>query len=178
MLPKRAINAAGIVSDIQAGMTDAQLMERYRLSAKGLQSAFKKLVEAQAIDPEELGERVPLYEDTVTIEDMRQIVRDHLHHSVVICDAHDRKCMGRVRDISEKGVGIKGLQAKVNEIRSLYIAPDDFVEVEPFRFEGRCRWVKKSPGGDYSAGFEITNISNSGLEELRRLVHLINVSDA
>ena len=46
LLPKRLINAKKILADIKAGMNDAGLMEKYRLTEKGVQSVFKKLVHA------------------------------------------------------------------------------------------------------------------------------------
>ena len=46
LMPKRLINTKKILADIKAGMNDAGLMEKYRLTEKGLQSVFKKLVDA------------------------------------------------------------------------------------------------------------------------------------
>jgi uncharacterized protein (DUF433 family) len=43
MALKRKIEAREIVRDIVSGMTDAELMEKYDLSAKGLHSAFEQL---------------------------------------------------------------------------------------------------------------------------------------
>jgi hypothetical protein len=44
--PKRTINAKEAVSDIRSGMTADELMQKYRLSAKGLDVLFGKLVQA------------------------------------------------------------------------------------------------------------------------------------
>ena len=57
MEPKRKIKAKDIVSDIRQGMSDSQLMEKHTLSSKGLQSVFRKLVDANAIKPRELFNR-------------------------------------------------------------------------------------------------------------------------
>lgn len=48
-------------------MDDRQLMEKYRLSAQGLQSLFSKMVQAGVISKEELDERVPPIEKTVEL---------------------------------------------------------------------------------------------------------------
>ncbi len=45
-MDKKTVNAKEILVDIKSGMTNAGLMEKYHLSEKGLQSLFKKLVDA------------------------------------------------------------------------------------------------------------------------------------
>ena len=57
MEPKRKIKAKEIVNDIREGMSDSQLMEKHSLSSKGLQSVFRKLVDAKAITPREVFNR-------------------------------------------------------------------------------------------------------------------------
>ncbi len=54
---KRKINAKQLVSDIKSGMSDAQLMAKHELTPKGLQSAFRKLVEAGLLNASSLRER-------------------------------------------------------------------------------------------------------------------------
>ncbi|MGO9121680.1 MAG: hypothetical protein ACLQPD_29235 [Desulfomonilaceae bacterium] len=66
-MPKPKISAKELIADIRAGMDDPALMKKYGLSAQGLQSAFKKLVEAKAVKQSELDNRVPLAERTVDI---------------------------------------------------------------------------------------------------------------
>ncbi len=52
-MAKRTINAKEILVDIKAGMDNAALMEKYQLSEKGLQSLFKKLVDAGVLKQRE-----------------------------------------------------------------------------------------------------------------------------
>ncbi len=54
---KRKISAKELVSDIKAGMTDAQLMSKYELTAKALEGLFSKLIQAGAINAATLRER-------------------------------------------------------------------------------------------------------------------------
>ncbi len=49
MAAKRTINAKEIVKDIRSRMTDVQLMAKYTLSQRGLESVMKKLLEAKLI---------------------------------------------------------------------------------------------------------------------------------
>lgn len=50
----KTINVKQVLSDIKSGVSDALLMEKYGLSPKGLESLFKKLVEAKLISSAEL----------------------------------------------------------------------------------------------------------------------------
>ena len=47
---KPKIGAREAVNDIKSGMTDAELMAKFRLTANGLESLFRKLVEAKLLD--------------------------------------------------------------------------------------------------------------------------------
>ncbi len=57
-LKKLLINAEEALHSIRAGMSDTALMRKYRLSTKGLQSLFRKLLTARLISQSELDERV------------------------------------------------------------------------------------------------------------------------
>ncbi len=61
------VKARDMVNDIRNGLTDAQLMEKYDLSAKGLQSVLTKLLEADALRREELDRRIRTGESTVDV---------------------------------------------------------------------------------------------------------------
>gem|GEM_PF-1437518 len=54
---KRQIDANEVMKDIRLGMNDSGLMEKYRLSARGLESLFQKLVTSGFAGPEELSGR-------------------------------------------------------------------------------------------------------------------------
>ncbi|MBI4965009.1 MAG: YIP1 family protein [Desulfomonile tiedjei] len=47
---KQKISAKELLKDIKSGMGDTDLMEKYGLSSKGLESAFKKLLEVGVLD--------------------------------------------------------------------------------------------------------------------------------
>jgi hypothetical protein len=64
---RRTINAKEIVKDVRSHMTDAWLMDKYRLSARGLQSVLDKLLGAKLITQAEHAWRPMDYEDTVTL---------------------------------------------------------------------------------------------------------------
>jgi CheY-like chemotaxis protein len=55
---KPVIDAAGVLQCIRDGMSDSALMKRYNISAKGLESLFRKLVAAGVIDKSDIEKRV------------------------------------------------------------------------------------------------------------------------
>ena len=67
-MEKRAIRAKDVVQDIKSHMTDVQLMEKYKLTVRGLQSLLKKLVDHGLISKSDLEIRPMGYEDTVVID--------------------------------------------------------------------------------------------------------------
>jgi uncharacterized protein (DUF433 family) len=67
-IEKRTIRAKDVVQDIRSHMTDAQLMEKYQLSARGLQSVLKKLVQHNLLSESDLSWRPVGYDDTVAID--------------------------------------------------------------------------------------------------------------
>lgn len=76
-MAKPVIEALDAVLSIRAGMTDSELMAKYNLSAKGLQSLFTKLVAAAALEQFELDQRTVSPRDTVKIsQEIEQISED------------------------------------------------------------------------------------------------------
>ncbi|MGO9571738.1 MAG: hypothetical protein ACLP5H_29785 [Desulfomonilaceae bacterium] len=66
-MEKRKITAREVLRDVRYGLSDQDLMEKYTLSAQGLQSVFHKLVNAGVITQAELDDRVPISERTVDL---------------------------------------------------------------------------------------------------------------
>ncbi len=66
-MPKPKIDAKEARDAIRSGMDDSALMAKYNLSPRGLQSLFKKLIEAGAIKKEELAQRMPNHSKSVML---------------------------------------------------------------------------------------------------------------
>jgi len=178
MPQKRKISAKDIINDIRGGMTDSELMDKYRLSIKGLQSIFRKLEAVRAIKPSELYGRFPGFDDTIEVDQVRRQLREYLELSLPIYETERPEKIGSVRDISMRGIGAKGIQASPGEVKTLVINPVDLLSIDPFSFEAICRWVRRDgPNRDYVAGFEITVISEDHEKRLRDLVSKISLRD-
>lgn len=175
--PKRRIDTKELVTDIHSGLTDVELMEKYKLSSRGLQRVFGKLVDSGAVIADNLSGRSISYDDSVTLKKVRESIRALPILSIDIYERNDPQTMGSIRDLSESGVGVRGLVAEVGELKSLVVAPDEFLEIEPFSFEAKCCWVRNEEGGKIrDAGFEITDIEEDSLMHLQELLQLMTYS--
>jgi predicted transcriptional regulator len=63
----RLVSAHEAASDIRSNMSDADLMEKYGLSSKGLQSLFEQLVDSGVVSQIELDRRMPWSDSTVEV---------------------------------------------------------------------------------------------------------------
>ena len=67
-MPKPKIDARDAVDDIRAGMDDAALMKKYKISAKGLQSLIKKLTDSGILQDSEVQDRIGERESSIIID--------------------------------------------------------------------------------------------------------------
>ena len=178
MTEKRQIKAKDIINDIRKGMTDSELMEKHRLSIKGLQSIFRKLEAIKAIKPSELYGRFPSFDDTVEVDQIRRELREYLELSLPLYEVKDPDKIGSVRDVSMKGFGARGIKASPGDVKTLAISPGKLFSIDAFSFEAVCRWARRDgPNRDYVGGFEITAISEESEKKLRDLVGKISLRD-
>jgi uncharacterized protein (DUF433 family) len=165
------IEPRDMVEDIRSGMTDAELMEKYALSAEGLRRIFQTLTEEGTIDPEDLYGTPGSKHDTVFVEDSRQAARHFLAVTVDVYESERPEIRGILSDITEKGIAIAGIEARVGETTTFVIPAENFVGVDPIEFEARCRWAtKEKDTGEWFAGFQIAKISPKCLEDLKGLI--------
>lgn len=66
--PKVKVDAGEALADIKEGYTDLELMEKYGLTAKGLQSLFRKLQDAKLLKQADLTNRPHYTDRTVDLE--------------------------------------------------------------------------------------------------------------
>jgi len=169
-MPTIEIEAQELVDDMRRGMTAQELMEKYELRPGELQSLFRQLKEVIP-GPSALYGRSPGHGEDKKGESIRLLPRNDVALPVPIYDVKDPQNKGVVFDISEKGVGIQGIEKRVGDVARFVVRGDSFFPIDPFQLEAICRWVK--PTGDHRkflAGFEIMNISAGGLEALRKFI--------
>lgn len=174
MTEKRKISRNDIVKHIRAGMTNEELMERYRISSEKLISVFKKLVDAEALEPAELEGREGWPPEPAKPQFIRSRPRQYVVFPLPIYDTDDLGGEGFVKDITEAGMQVSGIKVKVGEAKSLLIQADELADVYPFVFDAACRWHEISEGQE-AAGFEITNITERSLKELKKLIRYLTL---
>lgn len=179
MQAKRKIGVKSLVNDIRAGFSNLELMEKYSLSSKGLLSAFNKLIASQAMEEDELAERIPTFDDTVDINHAREFPRCYPALGLPIYDKGNTEAEYHVVDLTEKGVQVIGIGAEVGVSKTLVINAEGIDErIKPCAFDAECRWVKLDhKKGRSIAGFEITNISDKDLHVLQHIIRLLAFCD-
>jgi uncharacterized protein (DUF433 family) len=125
---KRRIDTKELVTDIRSGVTDVELMEKYKLSSRGLQRVFAKLVDSGAVMADDISGRSIAYDDSVALKRGRGSIRALPILSIDIHEKSNPQIIGRIKDLSEVGVGVRGLEAQVGELKSLLVVPDEFLE--------------------------------------------------
>jgi len=177
MMDKREIRARYFVLDMRSGMSNADLMHKYKLSLKGLRSTFDKLLEAKAIKPSEIFRRSILSPDTsdLRVFPVRLLSRQPVGSPlpVYIYDEAWQETKGLVNNISEAGIGIEGMEVKVDRVQVFVIPAGEVPGVGKIIFEAKCRWARRNKDSDVcESGYQITDISDESLAELRKLIRI------
>lgn len=172
---RRKVSARQLLAAIRAGDGRKALMKKFSLSPRGLQKVLRQLVEAKVLQKESLCRELRSHYEAVDPERIRLDERYVVDFELPIYDPGQPHICGRVIDLTERGVGVMGLPAVVNEIKSLNIYTDDFLEIEPIYMEAKCRWVKDDEDmAKCMAGFQITRISDRDFAEMKKLIYLLN----
>jgi hypothetical protein len=178
MAAKRRIPANDLAKDIRMGMSNGEVMKKYRLSQAGLASVFKKLVQAGVVEQSEVQRRMEPGDDTADLDQMRDVARCYPVVFIPVIDLTDLRREGYLRDLTEKGLQVSGIHSKVEETKSFLIQADAFSNLLPFTLEARCKWVKENVTEELSvSGFEITSLSETNRELLKKTIELFAFCD-
>jgi hypothetical protein len=164
---KVTINVHNIAEDIKAGMSSAELVEKYGLTERGFQWICIQLVGDGILGCDEIYEELFHSDGSLAIEAVRADERLPIVTDAQVYEMGNPDNQGAIQDISAKGLRISGLQAQVDEIKTLMIPKDNYGEFGKMVFEAKCRWTKTGPNGLILAGFEVINISSGMLEEFK-----------
>lgn len=170
----REIKARDVVDDLVSGIDDHRLMNKYKLTFRGLQSLYRKLVEAKVIKPGPLQERIlPQLNTETTI--IARLPRKDVHMPLLVQDAANPGQEGLVTNITQRGLGIKGLDAEVDEVKQLLVEPGEFFQLRPFTVKSKCRWATSSSNPqEILAGFETVSIAHRERQKLRNLIEMLD----
>jgi hypothetical protein len=174
MSPKRQVNGQEIVNDLHAGLSDTELMQKYRLSSRGLQSVFRKLLNAKAVTPADIYERSPFDDTTVDVDSISQSIIGYTALSASVYDVRNPEILGSVLDLTEQVMESRGIEAGFNETRTFIVLVGRAAKIEPILLKAKCRWCEREETtGQYRAGFDILSISPEGMKDLKKLIRAL-----
>jgi uncharacterized protein (DUF433 family) len=172
--PTTRVQAGAMVGDIRAGLTGSQLMKKHGLSHEGLQEALHKLLTTKILTPSDLPGELSLRLAASAPANIRVKGRCYLDFDLPIIETGPLEIEGRVRDITETGVGVIGIPAQVRDVKTFLIRHDLFVLIQPFSFQAECRWMQETDT-ECLAGFRISRIAGQDQTELRKLVKIVTL---
>src|SRR5208283_4920171 len=176
---KRQINGTDILNDLRSWMAAWELQVKYKLSAKSLQAIFKKLVERNAISHSELYEISPFYRARIDRINGREHPRADLAVYVPIYDLGSG-AIGVLRDISETGLRVAGIESSVGQAKTFQNPIDMFMQAEPLLIIAECKWVelKERKQKYFVAGFEIIDLPAIDRNTLQNFMSVLLLSES
>ncbi len=176
---KRQISGREILSDLRSGMGDSELQVKYKLSTKALLTIFRQLVACKAISHSELYALSSFYKDRIDRIRRRAYPRADLAVHVPVYDIGSGAA-GVLRDISESGFRVAGIESSVGQARTFQIPIDMFMQADPLLVIAECKWVEMRRGSKeyFVAGFEIRDLSQSDSQILRNFIKFLLLSES
>ncbi len=174
---KKASKSAKASVHVRAGTAGAHGLEKFGITEDSLDDAFKKLAPQGVTDVgEPSAEPLSATQEPEDVTVKREMPRSYMVVSVPIYESHNLLTEGTILDINEKGMKVQGIETVKGETKSLLIQGDEFHDVFPFIFDAVCRWTTIDTGtGETIAGFQITAISKTSMDELRKLISALAI---
>ena len=163
-----------LIDDIQGDLTDAEIMEKHRLSAAQLRRILLQLMNENAVNSADVYWRPILYDYDVSDGDKRATPRYSLSLLLPVNEMGSPEAnSGFLIDINEKGGCVKGINPSLGAKMALRIEPGPLTSAEEIILEVAFRWVECVGDTDFLAGFEILSISPRDSIRLRELIRTI-----
>lgn len=186
-----------VLQDLYSGMDDTALMKKYGLSYNELRSLFKQLFDSGLLTRAHALCRPPAKSSREgkgrsslqstgkspsqllgpMVDEKRADTRRGVSMEIPAYDRDQPETHGYIRNISERGAQLRGVEVDVGETKTIVTLGDMSGEVAPFEFEARCCWTETEPHRDQVvAGFEITQITEENRYELKKLMDVLEWS--
>ena len=169
---RKQIRVSEIVNDIRVGVSDSEMMDKYKLSSNGLASVFKKLLEAKAISSFLFVQWSALFCESPEVKNIRVFPRGSLKFRLPIYEAGHSEMRGEVLNVSVGGLAVRDLEAQVNDTRSFLIP----IKGAPVLFKAKCRWIRQEPvHGATVSGFDVVKVVKGNWDNLLELIQAENL---
>jgi PilZ domain len=163
-----------LINDIRGNLTDAELMEKYQLSAAELRRRLLQLLNTNAVSSADVYWRPLLYDYEVSDDDRRERPRYPLELLLPVNQAGSQESVsGFLVDINEKGGCVKGINPSLGKKVTLRIEPGTLVSAAEIIVDVAFRWVERVGEADFLAGFQIVAISDRDSALLSELIRTI-----
>ncbi|MBI5571409.1 MAG: hypothetical protein HY914_15805 [Desulfomonile tiedjei] len=168
----KEIGIADFLSDVRSGLGSRDLMGKYDLSEHGLDEFFARLLKDRSITSEEFYCWSLLFNNELScVESVRLLSRESLGGLVSVYDEEEPENEGVAFNICSNGLGVRGIVAAVNEVKTLVIVPDLSTGGEEVVVDARCRWIESATSQDESVGgFEIIGTLEGRMADLIQFV--------
>jgi hypothetical protein len=177
MPAQREISGKAFVRDLHAGLSDAKLMEKYKLKPTELSGLFKQLLDAGIMKPADLYGRSVLQDYAAPTTTHRILPREDIDFPLAIYEAKT-KTKGFIRDLTAEGVGIKGIAARVDEVKTFVVPAREFFGAGRVVFEAKCRWMKNdAQQRTCMTGFEILKVIEGNMNELLNCIGALSYAE-
>lgn len=172
---KLTVSAKEAVACIKSGMTDLELMKRFKISAKGLRSLFKKLLNSGRLTLEECYSSSAC-RDLVADEEIKNFHTRYLAVTTHVFDPDmpDNRCM--LEGVCEDGLSVSGIKARTGDLKTLAIETRPFLAKDRIWCEAVCLGNGKNRYGKLHSNFQVTRISDEDLVSLRELFGALSLS--
>ena len=173
LLAERQRRAVQILADSRSGMTVAEIAKKTGFLAANFSNILKRLEDLHFLSDDNCTSKTDSLCTRCGAPDRRSFPR--LQRPVLttrIYEAVAPEKTGLILDLSESGIGVRGIESQMGQEKTLFMNVGDFVEYEALSFECRCRWISvyDDTQRDLCAGFEITSISENSLGRLKTLI--------
>ncbi|MGO9122764.1 MAG: PilZ domain-containing protein [Desulfomonilaceae bacterium] len=177
ILEERRKIAVEVAGDVRSGMTGSELMEKYQLSNSGLQKVCQRLLTEGLLGTADIkGLKPPLDTGASVDYERRQTSRRSPSLQIIVCDKSNDGWRGTVKDITVKGLAVRGIEANIGEVKTLAILGDDIGLVDPFELTAECRWAESEGSeGQSVAGFQVISISDQDLQSLQEFIDFLDL---
>jgi hypothetical protein len=168
------INSREIVREILSGMTDVKLMEKYRLTTKGLEYVFRQLLDMRALNHIDIMAWSIFGNKIISTKNIRLFPRQSLDFLLPVFDPAHPELEGAVQNVSLNGLCVRGIPATVGEIKTFSISLDLSHQVVSHPFRARCRWSRvHRESEDHVIGFSVSSDSRDTWKKILNGIKMV-----
>jgi hypothetical protein len=172
----RPIDVKDVVSDLESGLSDAEIMEKHELTGAKLREVYEKLMDTEIMGLPDLYRRPVLREELTEKHSMRRLPRHYLAFQVPVHVRGESERHGWITNLTEQGVAVQGISAHLHEMVSLEVKLRRLGLGPTIELDAICEWTRDVQADEPPrAGFQIVKISEEDRETLRKFVRFITL---